>query len=113
LFVAGVVSTSAHADKLSGLSDVTVVDGEIISFRHEGTEYVVADGDMELGTDDPCNKQHYENESPGHSSPPQKDVEYRPTGDNSRPSYLRLSARDISNAILLPPPKPFELMLLQ
>jgi len=50
LFVVGVVSTSAHADKLSGLSDVTVVDGEIISFRHEGTEYVVADGDVELGT---------------------------------------------------------------
>ncbi|MHC4368125.1 MAG: hypothetical protein ACYSW8_10975 [Planctomycetota bacterium] len=50
LLVAAVVSTSAYADKLTGMADVTVVDGEIISFRHEGTEYVVADGDVELGT---------------------------------------------------------------
>ena len=50
LFVLVVVSTSARADKLTGMADVTVVDGEIISFRHEGTEYVVADEDVILGT---------------------------------------------------------------
>gem|GEM_PF-1307911 len=37
-------------DALSGLSDVTVVDGAIVSIRHEGTEYVVANGDLMLGT---------------------------------------------------------------
>ena len=50
LLVPAVVITSARADKLTGLSDVTVVDGEIISFRHEGIEYVVADEDVALGT---------------------------------------------------------------
>ncbi|MBL7187383.1 MAG: hypothetical protein ISS70_13765 [Phycisphaerae bacterium] len=50
LLVLAAASTSAHADKLTGLADVTVVDGEIISFRHEGTEYVVADEDVALGT---------------------------------------------------------------
>jgi len=50
LFVVAVVCTSAHADKLTGLADVTVVDGEIISFRYEGMEYVVADGLLQLGT---------------------------------------------------------------
>ena len=49
-FVLVVVSASAYADKLTRMSDVTVVDGEIISFRHEGTEYVVADEDVALGT---------------------------------------------------------------
>jgi hypothetical protein len=39
-----------EADTLSGLADVTVVDGAIVSIRHEGTEYVVADGDLMLGT---------------------------------------------------------------
>ncbi|MHC4539321.1 MAG: LamG domain-containing protein [Planctomycetota bacterium] len=37
-------------DTLSGLADVTVVDGAIVSLRHGGTEYVVADGDLTLGT---------------------------------------------------------------
>jgi len=50
LFVLAIVTTSAHADKLSGLADVTVVDDAIVSFRYEGTEYVVADGDLVLGT---------------------------------------------------------------
>ena len=50
LLVLAAAGTSAHADRLTGLADVTVVDGEIISFRHEGTEYVVADGDVALGT---------------------------------------------------------------
>jgi len=50
LLLLAVVSASANADKLTGMSDVTVVDGEIISFRHEGVEYVVADGDVALGT---------------------------------------------------------------
>ncbi len=39
-----------EADTLSGLGDVTVVDGAIVSIRDEGTEYVVADGDLILGT---------------------------------------------------------------
>ena len=50
LLVTALVGTSARADKLTGLSDVTVVDGEIISFRYEGAEYVVADEDVVLGT---------------------------------------------------------------
>jgi len=32
-----VAGTSAHADKLTGLSDVIVVDNEIVSLRYEGT----------------------------------------------------------------------------
>jgi len=35
---------------LSGLADVTVVDGDVVSLRHAGTEYVVANGDLVLGT---------------------------------------------------------------
>ena len=50
LFVLAIVTTAAHADKLSGLADVTVVDDAIVSFRYAGTEYVVADGDLTLGT---------------------------------------------------------------
>jgi hypothetical protein len=50
LLVVAVVNTSANADKLTGLADITVVDAEIISIRYEGTEYVVADGDLVLGT---------------------------------------------------------------
>jgi len=38
------------ADTLSGLADVTAVDGAIVSLRHEGTEYVVSEGDLLLGT---------------------------------------------------------------
>jgi hypothetical protein len=45
-----VAGSSAHADKLTGLSDVTVVDGEIISLRFEGIEYIIADGLLQLGT---------------------------------------------------------------
>ena len=40
----------ALADELIGFSDVTVEDGAIISLRYEGVEYVVADGDLLLGT---------------------------------------------------------------
>jgi len=50
LLLAAVVCASARADELTGMADVTAVDGEIISFRHEGVEYVVADGDVVLGT---------------------------------------------------------------
>jgi hypothetical protein len=50
LLALAIIAASAHADKLTGMADVTVVDGEIISFRHEGTEYVVADEDVVLGT---------------------------------------------------------------
>ncbi|MHC4509901.1 MAG: hypothetical protein ACYTAO_13225 [Planctomycetota bacterium] len=39
-----------EADTLSGLAEVTVVDGAIVSLRYGGTEYVVADGDLILGT---------------------------------------------------------------
>ena len=50
LLVSAGVSTSANADELTGMADVTEVDGEIISFRHQGVEYVVADEDVALGT---------------------------------------------------------------
>ncbi len=50
LFVLAIATTSAHADTLSKLSDVTVVDDAIVSFRYAGTEYVVADEDLALGT---------------------------------------------------------------
>lgn len=48
--VLAMVTAAAHADTLTGLADVTVVDGAIVSLRYEGTEYVVADGDLALGT---------------------------------------------------------------
>ncbi|MEE9463964.1 MAG: LamG-like jellyroll fold domain-containing protein, partial [Candidatus Neomarinimicrobiota bacterium] len=35
---------------LSGLADVTAVDGAVVSLRHAETEYVVANGDLALGT---------------------------------------------------------------
>jgi hypothetical protein len=39
-----------QADTLTGLPDVTIVDDAIVSLRYEGTEYVVANGDLVLGT---------------------------------------------------------------
>ncbi len=45
-----VTAASVEADTLAGLSDVTVVDGAIVSLRYGGTEYVVANGDLILGT---------------------------------------------------------------
>jgi hypothetical protein len=42
--------SAGEADTLSGLADVTVVDGAIVSVRDGETEYVVADGDLILGT---------------------------------------------------------------
>ena len=50
LFVVAVAGASAHADELIRLSDVTVEDNEIVSIRFEGTEYVIADGFLQLGT---------------------------------------------------------------
>ena len=50
LFAVLVMAIPVEADTLSGLADVTVVDGAIVSLRHEGTEYVVANGDLVLGT---------------------------------------------------------------
>ncbi|MHC4727407.1 MAG: hypothetical protein ACYS17_09280 [Planctomycetota bacterium] len=50
LFAVVVIATPVGADTLTGMADVTVVDGTIISFRHEGTEYVVEDGTVSLGT---------------------------------------------------------------
>jgi hypothetical protein len=44
-YLAGFIS-----DTLTGLSDITVVDDAIVSIRYKGTEYVVADGDLILGT---------------------------------------------------------------
>lgn len=50
LLLSMLLCTTAWADTLEGLPDVTVVDDAIISFRYAGTEYVVADGDLMLGT---------------------------------------------------------------
>ena len=50
LFAVVFMATHVWADSLSKLSDVTVVDGTIISFRYEGTEYVVEEGVVSLGT---------------------------------------------------------------
>ncbi|MHC4119862.1 MAG: hypothetical protein ACYSWO_20390 [Planctomycetota bacterium] len=50
LFVMVVMAAPAGADTLSGLADVTIADGAIVSLRHADTEYVVADGDLVLGT---------------------------------------------------------------
>jgi hypothetical protein len=50
LFAMMVMAAPVGADTLSGLADVTVVDGAIVSFRYEGTEYVVADEVLALGT---------------------------------------------------------------
>ncbi len=41
---------AVQADKLTGFSDVTVVSDTIVSLRYGGTEYVVAKGDLMLGT---------------------------------------------------------------
>ncbi|KPK34751.1 MAG: hypothetical protein AMJ65_17950 [Phycisphaerae bacterium SG8_4] len=43
-------AVTAVVGTLAGLADVTVADDAIVSFRYEGTEYVVADGDLMLGT---------------------------------------------------------------
>ena len=42
--------TSALGDALEGLVDVNVVDGAIVSVQYEGTDYIVADGDLIQGT---------------------------------------------------------------
>jgi len=42
--------SAVQADLLTGLPDVTVVDDAIVSLRYAGTEYVVANGDLTLGT---------------------------------------------------------------
>ena len=49
-FALVVMAAPVKADTLSGLADVTVVDDAIVSLRHAGTEYVVANGDLVLGT---------------------------------------------------------------
>ena len=50
LLIAFPVATHAQVDTLSGLADATVVDGAIVSVRDGETEYVIADGDLILGT---------------------------------------------------------------
>jgi len=42
--------STVRADSLSGLPDVTAVDDALVSLLYLGTEYVVADGDLVLGT---------------------------------------------------------------
>ncbi|MCU0916934.1 MAG: discoidin domain-containing protein [Planctomycetes bacterium] len=41
---------AVRADALAGFSDITVVSDAIVSLRYEGTEYVVANDDLMLGT---------------------------------------------------------------
>ena len=50
LLMAAVLNTSACADELVGLADITVTNDELVSLRYEGKEYVVADEDLTLGT---------------------------------------------------------------
>jgi hypothetical protein len=45
-----VLAAPVVADTLTGLPDVTVVGGAVVSLRHDGAEYVVANGDLILGT---------------------------------------------------------------
>ena len=49
LFAMLIMAGAVRADSLSGLADVTVVDGAIVSLRYDGTEYIVANGDLLLG----------------------------------------------------------------
>nr|NIO32378.1 hypothetical protein [Gemmatimonadota bacterium] len=44
-----VLAAPVAADTLSGLADVTVVDGALVSLRYAEVEYVVAEGDLALG----------------------------------------------------------------
>jgi hypothetical protein len=44
------MATSAEADALKGFSDITVVNSAVASLRYAGAEYVVANGDLMLGT---------------------------------------------------------------
>ncbi|MDT8303273.1 MAG: sugar-binding protein, partial [Sedimentisphaerales bacterium] len=49
-WASAILAGETAAETLSGLADVTVVDGAIESLRLGDTEYVVADGDLMLGT---------------------------------------------------------------
>jgi hypothetical protein len=44
------LAVSVEADTLSGFSDITAASDAIVSLRYAGTEYVVANGDLMLGT---------------------------------------------------------------
>ena len=50
LLVLAAVHSYAVADELVGLSDVTVEGGELVSLQYESKAYVVAEGDLLLGT---------------------------------------------------------------
>jgi len=50
IFAVMVLVVPLRADSLSGLADVTVEDGAIISLRYADAEYVVAEADLILGT---------------------------------------------------------------
>ncbi|HUV67431.1 MAG TPA: hypothetical protein VMW24_26305, partial [Sedimentisphaerales bacterium] len=45
-----VMAAPVEADTLTGLSDITVVDFAVVSLRYDAVEYVVANGDLTLGT---------------------------------------------------------------
>jgi len=44
------MAASVQADALQGFSDITVTGGNLVSLRYAGAEYVVANGDLVLGT---------------------------------------------------------------
>ncbi|MHC4517254.1 MAG: hypothetical protein ACYTAS_01580 [Planctomycetota bacterium] len=48
--VSALVASVARGDELAGVSDVTVADGVLVSFRYDGTEYVTDSEDLMLGT---------------------------------------------------------------
>ena len=50
LLAVAVAAGPALSDTLTGVADVNVVDGAIVSITYDGAEYVVADGDLTLGT---------------------------------------------------------------
>ena len=50
ILVLMLVCSGAGADQLVGVSEITMAGGNIVSIRHGGTEYVVANGDLILGT---------------------------------------------------------------
>jgi hypothetical protein len=49
-FSLAAMAASVEADVLNGFSDITVVSDAIVSLRYSGTEYVVANDDLMLGT---------------------------------------------------------------
>jgi len=50
IVLVSMLCSAVQADLLTGLPDVTVVGDAIVSLRYAGIEYVVANGDLVLGT---------------------------------------------------------------